>query len=691
LTFAVETQPTHGTLSGTAPNLTYTPDADFNGSDSFTFSVNDGDLGSSPATVDITVDSVNDAPTADPQSVSTDEDVPVAITLTGSDPDSSLLTFAVETQPTHGTLSGAAPDLTYTPDADFNGSDSFTFSVSDGDLGSGLATVDITVNPSGPLQVFWDDFESDLGWTLNPFNDDTATTGQWKRAIPEAVDYSGLKQLGETVSGIFDLVTGPLAGRSAGDYDIDSGVTSMQSPQITLPEGRALSLTFSYYLAHATNSSSDDFFRVSIIGDTTDVVYEKLGADVDVDAVWQEVNINLSNYAGQTITILIQAADAATGSLVEAGVDDVLIVAQQPNNPPVADPKTVNLSEDSSTAVTLSGSDVDGDPITFQVVSTPQHGSLSGTAPNLTYTPSFNFNGTDSFTYVVNDGITSSEPALVEIQVAAVNDAPVAAAQSVTTPVDTDVEIVLSGSDVDGDPLSYLLVSQPEHGSLSGSAPNLMYTPDPGYVGDDSFTFKASDGVLESGPAVVDITVVSAGPGTVFFDDFESDQGWTFDPYGSDTANKGMWERAIAEVVTYSGYTQLEAYSGSYDLVTGYGGGVWYNAGKYDVDGGVTSVRSPRIFLPNASEITLTFTFYFAYSSNSSSADYLRVTILGLESQVVYEELGASNTDEAVWETLTVSLNDFAGQAIYILIEAADESGGSLVEAAVDDVLIIAE
>ncbi len=554
-----------------------------------------------------------------------------------------------------------------------------------------LATVDITVNPSGPLQVFWDDFESDLGWTLNPFNDDTATTGQWERAVPEVVDYNGLKQLSETVSGIYDLVTGPLAGRGAGDHDIDSGVTSIQSPPITLPEGRVLSLSFSYYLSHATNSTTDDYFRVSIIGDTTDLVFEQLGNNVDVDAVWQEVNVNLSNYGGETIAILIQAADAGSGSLVEAGVDDVLIVAQQPNNKPVADSKEVNLSEDSNAAILLSGSDLDGDPITFQVVSTPQHGSLSGTAPSLIYTPNANFNGADSFTYIANDGIASSDPAVVEILVAAVNDAPVAVAQSVSTAVNTDLEIVLSGSDVDGDPLSYLLVSQPEHGSLSGTAPNLLYTPDPDYAGEDSFIFKVSDGDLESIQKTVSISVVSAGPGTVFFDDFESDQGWTFDPYGSDTANKGEWERAIAEVVTYSGYTQLEAYSGSYDLVTGYGGGAWYTAGRYDVDGGVTSVRSPLIYLPNASDITLTFTFYFAHSSNSSSADYLRVTILGLESQVIYEELGASNTDEAVWETLTVSLNDFAGQAIYILIEAADESGGSIVEAAVDDVLIIAE
>ena len=88
----------------------------------------------------------------------------------------------------------------------------------------------------------------------------------WEHAIPEGIDYNGMKQLDETVSGSYDLVTGGDAGSSAGSYDIDSGVTSILSPEISLPEGRQLTLSFYYYLAHASNATNDDFFRVSVIG-----------------------------------------------------------------------------------------------------------------------------------------------------------------------------------------------------------------------------------------------------------------------------------------------------------------------------------------------------------------------------------------------------------------------------------------
>ncbi|MAT96575.1 MAG: hypothetical protein CL608_05475, partial [Anaerolineaceae bacterium] len=88
--------------------------------------------------------------------------------------------------------------------------------------------------------------------------------------------------------------------------------------------------------------------------------------------------------------------------------------------------------------------------------------------------------------------------------------------------------------------------------------------------------------------------------------------------------------------------------------------------------------------------ITLSFSYYLAHLNNATSADFLRVTAVGSSSQVVFEELGAGDDDDAVWDTASVSLNAFAGQTIYLLIEAADASGGSLVEAGIDDVEITA-
>jgi subtilisin family serine protease len=177
-----------------------------------------------------------------------------------------------------------------------------------------------------PTTVFFDDFETNQGWTTNASGTDTATTGQWARANPETTTSSGTKQLGTTVSGVNDLVTGPLAGASAGVNDIDGGVTSILSPAITLSGGTNFTLTFSYYLAHGTNSSTADFFRVRVmVGSTATTVFEELGGTENDDAVFTTATVNLSQFAGQTIRILIEAADASTASLVEAGVDNVRI------------------------------------------------------------------------------------------------------------------------------------------------------------------------------------------------------------------------------------------------------------------------------------------------------------------------------------------------------------------------------
>jgi extracellular elastinolytic metalloproteinase len=181
----------------------------------------------------------------------------------------------------------------------------------------------------GATTIFFDNFETNQGWTTNPNTTDTATTGQWARANPETTTSNGTKQQGTTVSGVNDLVTGPLAGASAGVNDIDGGVTSIQSPAIALQGGTTFTLTFSYYLAHGTNSSTADFFRVRIVsGSTVTTVFQELGGTENDNAAFTTATVNLSQFAGQTIRILIEAADASTASLVEAAVDDVRITRQ---------------------------------------------------------------------------------------------------------------------------------------------------------------------------------------------------------------------------------------------------------------------------------------------------------------------------------------------------------------------------
>ena len=181
-----------------------------------------------------------------------------------------------------------------------------------------------------PTTVFFDNFETNQGWTTNASGTDTATTGQWERGDPETTTSNGTKQLGTTVSGVNCLVTGRLAGAAgAGTNDIDGGTTSIRSPIITLSGGTSFTLTFSYYLAHGTNSSTADFFRVRIVnGASVTTVFQELGGTENDNAVFTTATVNLSQFAGQTIQILIEAADASTASLVEAAVDDVRITSQ---------------------------------------------------------------------------------------------------------------------------------------------------------------------------------------------------------------------------------------------------------------------------------------------------------------------------------------------------------------------------
>jgi carboxypeptidase T len=175
--------------------------------------------------------------------------------------------------------------------------------------------------------VYSDNFETNTGWVFNPNGTDTATTGQWVRGDPAGTTSSGTKQLGTTTSGTNDLVTGAAAGAAAGDFDIDGGTTSVWSPTITLPSSGTLNLRFQYYLAHGSNASSADFFRVSIVvGTTTTQVFNVAGAASNRNGAWALNTVNISSFAGQTVRILIQAADASGASLVEAGVDDVSII-----------------------------------------------------------------------------------------------------------------------------------------------------------------------------------------------------------------------------------------------------------------------------------------------------------------------------------------------------------------------------
>ncbi|MCP3100454.1 Ig-like domain-containing protein [Myxococcus sp. K15C18031901] len=142
LTFSF-TLPGHGVLSGTGASVTYTPNANYVGNDTFQVTVSDGKK-QATATVSITVSPVNDAPVATSATVTVNYNTSTPITLVATDVDGDALTFTA-TAPSHGTLSGTGAQLLYTPATDFQGADQFTFTATDGTLTSNTATISITV------------------------------------------------------------------------------------------------------------------------------------------------------------------------------------------------------------------------------------------------------------------------------------------------------------------------------------------------------------------------------------------------------------------------------------------------------------------------------------------------------------------------------------------------------------------
>ncbi|HLX64812.1 MAG TPA: Ig-like domain-containing protein [Planctomycetota bacterium] len=187
-----------------------------------------------------------------------------------------------------------------------------------------------------------------------------------------------------------------------------------------------------------------------------------------------------------------------------------------PNQPPVAANQTFTMNENTTLTNTLGASDPNSDTLTISIVSKPANGALVLTDTStgaFTYTPNQNFFGTDSFTYKANDGQYDSNTGTVTITITHVNQAPVAVSETVFVGVNNALLITLTATDVDGDPLTLALTTQPLHGKLTGftqtstTTATVTYTPNTGFLGSDSFQFTANDSNLTSSPGVVTIGV----------------------------------------------------------------------------------------------------------------------------------------------------------------------------------------
>jgi hypothetical protein len=551
LTYSIVSNPTHGTLTGTAPNVTYTPSAGFSGTDTFTFEAHDGSVNSNVATVTITVTPV--VVTANSQTVSTNGTA-IAITLTATDSDGGTLTYSIVSNPAHGTLSGTAPNVTYTPTSGFTGTDTFTFEAHDGTFTSNVATVTINVGAVGSgitkigqaqnfcqgggctsLSVAYSPTAGNSALVFVWFDFADATTnvtvkdGEGNELVLDQT-YAGSFCAGgfsciqvwreaSVPSGVSDYAINWTGDDNAAAIVVEySGLGSYDSVVFSGHDnGYNGGASWTTGTGGAPSNAADLLFCFAVDGRDQSQTWTQAGSFTTV------LNANDTNtgalHVAQWANPNVSTGQACTGTIGTTGSQEIVAIiggylpASAPGAP-VANSQSVS-SNGSAVAITLTATDSEGDPLTYAIASEPSDGTLSGTPPNVTYTPASGFSGTDKFTFTATDSKTGvkSNVATVTITVTqVVIEPPVANSQTVTSN-GSAVAITLTASDTDGDPLTYSIVTNPTHGTLTGTAPNVTYTPTTGFSGNDSFTFEAHDGSLTSNVATVTIQVVPPGTG----------------------------------------------------------------------------------------------------------------------------------------------------------------------------------
>ncbi|TQK04776.1 Ig-like domain-containing protein [Herbaspirillum sp. SJZ107] len=523
VTYAKAGDPAHGTVSIDADgSYIYTPTADYNGSDSFRYSVSDGHGGSNTYTVSVTVTPVNDAPLGAGTRITVAEDTPASGTLpVATDADRDAVTYARAGDPAHGTVViDADGRYTYTPAANYNGADSFTYTVSDGHGGSNTYTVEVTVNPDNDAPVAAD--------TAIVTAEGTVKRG----TLPQATDLD------------HDTVTYAKAADPAhGTVSIDAGGSYVYTPAAhyngsdsftyTVSDGHGGSNTYTVDIdvtpvndapvaADSAITTVEDTVKTGTLPRATDVesdtvTYAKAGGPahgtVSVDADGRYTYTPGANYNGAD-SFQYTVSDGHGGS----NTYTVEVTVNPANDAPVAAGATIVTAEDTAATGTLPpATDIDRDTVTYAKAADPAHGTVGiGADGRYTYTPAANYFGTDRFTYTVSDGHGGSNTYTVDIDVTPVNDAPIAADSAITTREDTVKTGTLPGAtDAERDTVTYARAGDPAHGTVRIDADgSYTYTPAANYSGADSFTYTVSDGHGGSNThtVAVDVTPVNDVP-----------------------------------------------------------------------------------------------------------------------------------------------------------------------------------
>lgn len=168
---------------------------------------------------------------------------------------------------------------------------------------------------------------------------------------------------------------------------------------------------------------------------------------------------------------------------------------------------TVGHRSSAGVDIALTATDADNAALTYAVITNPAHGTLTLTGSTAHYTPNGDNVTQDAFTWKASHGTVDSSPATVTVTLS--NTLPAAQNQAGSVALNGSLPVTLSSTDADNDPLTYAIVTGPTHGVLSGTAPSLTYAPASGYVGTDSFTFTANDGLGISNTATVSLSVTN--------------------------------------------------------------------------------------------------------------------------------------------------------------------------------------
>ncbi|MFW9684004.1 tandem-95 repeat protein [Vibrio parahaemolyticus] len=494
---------------------TISPTADWNGSETLTFTATDPSGESVSQTVNFTVAPVADI-VADKTTVV--EDTPTIIKVLGNDTfegDDKVVSLDTNNGPANGTVS-VNPDgsVTYTPNDNYHGADSFTYIVTSGGV-SESTTVNVDVTPVNDAPVAKDDIattQEDTAVTIDVLPNDTDVDGDklsiQSATVPEA-------------QGKVEIVDGKLVFTPAENFNGDAEIT------YTLTDGALTDQATVKVTVNAVNDTpvvESNIADQALAEDFTPYAIDLNTAFSDVDNVDGELTFSVSGNSNIQVAI-VNGIATITPTADWNGSETLTFTATDPSGEsisqtvnftvaPVADivADSVTVVEDTPTIIKVLGNDTfEGDDkvVSLDTNNGPANGTVSiNPDGSVTYTPNDNYHGTDSFTYIVTSGGVS-ESTTVNVDVTPVNDAPVAKDDIATTQEDTAVTIdVLSNdTDVDGDKLSIQSATVPEaQGKVEIVDGKLVFTPAENFNGDAEITYTVTDGELTD-EAKVTVTV----------------------------------------------------------------------------------------------------------------------------------------------------------------------------------------